>query len=699
MNKKRIFLHVLILCTFIQIPAFSDEIQCKYPDFGYEYSGEDKFENFNRKMFIFNGVLNKYAIRPVTVIWSSIMPKYGIERLKYAYDNILYPRRLVSAVIQKDFKGAGHATARFLTNSTVGLGGMFDPAKRFLKLKPVNEDMEQALAKLKVKSGPYLVVPVINSATPRALVGRALDAALDPTSYVGSPVIAAVKAGFTVNNATLIQPLSKTLETTFADPYDIMKKMYGLQTAILNSNLDRDDILDEAGKKMENIENEIIDDLAAGDKFINVSNEEENKTEPPVIHASEVPSVVAETIKGSAATDEILYGDELIPDIILKDYNPQHPVIDSMRTALFEVEGVDKSMWGDMSVWNMSFKNRIKKGSVQITEGREEYKFRYIMQKDKLSPVAILFPSVGEGVDSSHSVSLAKIFYDAGYSVIIQGSAFHFDFIKSMPETYKPGIPTEDVKYIKETTNKIVNSLEEKYNCKFKDKVVLGTSYGAMSALFLANAENKENTLNISKFISINPPVELLYAMDTIDKNSEDWNKNPNNLKERTAVTAAKILQKASEKEEGAKIETLPFSIAEAKLITGFVLHQKLSDLLFTIEKCPLHKKTDFYDRIKNTNYRDYADKYLVSEKYPTIEDFSNVASLHSIKDYLSSAKNYRIYHTMDDYLTNYDQLKKLKGYSKEKMTLIDKGAHLGFLYRQEFLDDLKKEISIKQKL
>ena len=688
------------------LPIFADTEIAKYPDFSYEYLGEDKFENFNRKMFLFNGALNKYAIRPVTVIWSSIIPKYGIERLKYAYDNILYPRRLVSSVMQKDFEGVKIATARFLTNSTIGLGGMFDPAKRFFNLKPINEDMEQVLAKYKIKQGPYLVVPILNSSTPRALMGRALDAALDPTSYVGSPVIAAVKAGFTINNAAVMQPLSKTLETSYADPYDIMKKLYGLQTAILSGNLDRENVLNEADNNSEKIKKEILDDITFEDGLVNVSDENKDVLAdnggklPEIIYAKELPVVEAEEIiKGSAITDEILYKEGLTPDIILKDYNPQHPVIDSMRTALFELEGIDESMWGEMSVWNRSFKNRIKTGSVNLAAGREDYKFRYIMQKDKTSPVAILFPSVGEGINSHHSTVFAKLFYDEGYSVIIEGSAFHFDFIKSMPESYRPGIPKEDVKYIKETTSKIVELLEQKYDCKFKDKIVLGTSYGAMSSLFLAEAENKEKTMNISKFISVNPPVELLYAMDEIDKNSEEWNKNPNNLKEKTTLTAAKILNAAEKKEEGIKFETLPFNLDEAKLITGFVLHQKLSDLLFTIENCSAGKKTDFYEKIKNTNYRDYFNKYLISEKYPTENDVKLAASLHGIKDYLKSANNYRIYHTLDDYLTNTEQLKKLKEYSGNKLTLIDKGAHLGFLYRQEFLDDLKKEISLKQKL
>ena len=673
MKIRYFFILLLLLCFFSNI-SFAYE---KHPNYAEMYLGKDKFENFNRKTFLFNGALNKFAIKPVTVVWSSIMPKYGMDRLKCAYQNILYPRVLVSSLIQKDLKSAGRATTRFLVNSTFGVAGLFDVSKKFLKIKPVEEDMDQALAKLKVKKGPYLVLPILSSTTVRGAFGKALDASLDPTSYIGSPVIAGVKAGLTVNNLTLSQPLFNLVEKNYIDPYDIAKKMYGIKVAIMEANLDRDENIQF---KNNDFNEDVIENLANKDGFIDVGFN------------------LNEIIKGSTYEDNLLI-EELIPDIILKNYNSQHPVIDSMRTALFDIEGVDESIWAENSIWNRCFKNRIKTSSVEINPEREKYKFRYIMQKDKNSPVAIIFPSIGEGINSHHSNIMAKIFYDEGYSVIIQGSAFHYDFVKSMPKNYTPGNPTVDVRYIKDTTKKIVEKLENKYECKFRDKVVLGTSYGAMSSLFLADYEAKNNSLNISKFISINPPIELLYAMNVIDENCENWNKNPNNLKEKVAITTAKVLnatENFSENKE--KITTLPFNLDEAKLITSFVLHQKLSDLIFALQENPIHKKTNFYDEIYKMNYFDYAKKYLISKDYPSISDYSNVASLHFIKDYLKEKNNYRIYHTLDDYLVNLEQLKKLKNYAKDKMTLIDKGSHLGFLYREEFIDDLRKEISIKEK-
>lgn len=675
---------VLFFLNNFFIPSYANE-NIKYPDWANYYLGEDKYENFNRKMFIFNRILNKYAIKPVVVIWTSVIPKYGIDRINSIYNNVLYPRRLISSLIQKDFKGAGVESIRFLTNSTIGLGGMFDPSKRFFKLEQNNENMEQALASLNIKRGSYLIVPFISSTNLRGLIGKGLDSLLDPTCYTGNFITAGIKAGFIVNNISLIQPLAKTIETTFADPYEVTKKLYAMQSYILENNLDKEKVLQNKDKKFLEFKN----NLALKNNIIDV-NYDKKENNKAILPSNE-------TIKGGAFRDNILYNEELIPDIILENFNPQTPVIDAMRTVLFEIGDVKNSIWAESSVWNRSFQNRIKTSSVEITKDRDKYKFRYIMQKDKNAPVAIIYPSIGEGIYSHHSIMFAKLFYDEGYSVIIQGSAFNFEFAKSMPKSFHPGIPDEDIFYLRKTTKKIVDFLEEKYNCKFKDKVVLGTSYGAMNTLFLADKENKDNLINISKFISISPPIELCYAMDVVDKNAFIGEKDLEKLKEKTAITAAKILNTYDLKEnKEIKINGLPFDNNEAKIITSFIMRQKLSDLVFTLENAPLNKKSDIYKKINSMNYKDYAKKYL--SNYTKDYDFSYDTSLYRISDFLETSKKYKIYHSMDDYLISLKQLKRLKRNAKNKLIIIDKGSHLGFLYRDEFIEDLKKEIALNKK-
>ena len=183
--------------------------------------------------------------------------------------------------------------------------------------------------------------------------------------------------------------------------------------------------------------------------------------------------------------------------------------------------------------------------------------------------------------------------------------------------------------------------------------------------------------------------------MKQIDKNTQEWNKNPENIKEKVAITAAKIMQVYNNKETLDKTNiTLPFSEYEGKLITGFLMHQKLSDLIYTLEG----NSKDIYSKIYNMGYEDYANKYLLSEQHNSFDELRYETSIYAISDYLRENDNYKIYHALDDYLVNKQQLRILKKFSGAKTVIFDHGSHLGFLYRQEFINELKKDITLNNK-
>jgi phospholipid-binding lipoprotein MlaA len=162
--KKILSLFIVFLLAFnpvyAEVVTSAKNIQAvettesnKYPDYAKMYTGEDKHDRFNRKMFNLNSKLNKFIAKPVHILWSSLLPQCCINRIRDAYNNIDYPKRLASCIMQKDGEGVKRETARFLTNTTIGIGGLFDPADKIFKIKPTNENMEQGLCKCKMNSG------------------------------------------------------------------------------------------------------------------------------------------------------------------------------------------------------------------------------------------------------------------------------------------------------------------------------------------------------------------------------------------------------------------------------------------------------------------------------------------------------------------------------------------------------------------
>jgi len=661
MIKYKIFI-IFIVAFFLNF--YSNDISFaiedmplidKYPDYACEFTGKDKYEKFNRKLFVFNLKLNKYILRPINTIWGSIMPQYAIDRLQNAYNNINFPVRVVSCMLEKDFKSSGTEFVRFLTNTTIGVGGFYDPATNIFKIEPRNEDIEQVLGYRKVKQGSYLVLPVVQGNV-RDLVGQLLDVPLRPTSYIPFATSA-----FFVNNTTSSQAGIKRLDEANADPYEVARQFKGLDMYTKINNLDRKAVLDEKEAEL----NTININNTSGKIDLN------GNTQP-----------------------------KLKADINLDNYNPQGPLIDSMRSALFDNEKVDSSIWSETSVWNRTFKKRLKISSVNLDKTRPNYKYRYILQKNKTAPLAIIYPAFGEGILGDKAVRQAKILYDEGYSVVIQGSAFHWEFVKSMPKNYKPGIPSQDAHMLRMATSKVINDLQTKKKYKFDKKILIGNSFGALTVLFAAAQEEKDNILGISNYIAINPPIETFFALKQLDKYSQDLGKNSADIKLRTAITAQKIMQVSQNKDyKNAKYDSvsLPFNNDDAKLVLSYIMKQKLYDVVFTIENCSRSKKNNLYESINDMSFNDYAQKYLQGTFVDkSFEQLNYDTSLYSLADFLQKNKKYKIYHTVDDYYVNQEQLIWLKKQSQNKSVFFSNGSHLGFLYRKEFLNEFKKDIKLE---
>ena len=677
---RRKIIALILLLSFIGYNLECCAIGLKYPDYATEYLGPDRCENFNRKMVNFNRGLNKYCIRPIHILWAAIFPQYVMDRLLGITFNIEYPQRLVSNIVQRDFKRAWFETERFLVNTTVGLGGMFDPAKRYLHIDFYRDNMDKALSKCNIKQGPYFVVPVINFTSPRDICGRILDAALDPTTYIGTPVLAIISASLTVNKSAYIQYLIILLEANFTDPYQITKLAYGLDKYIKKNNYDRVDIISQL-KATNNID--------TSKKIKNVKNKKKTKLE-----------VSAKIVDGKKQKNtnnirEAVAYRSLDNEIILKDYAPQTPVTDSMRTMLFSIPEASKSMWNEVSPWNRCFINRTKTMPVTVFEGREKYTFRYLMQKDKNAPLAIIYPSTGDGIYSNHPLMFGKLFYDAGYSVVMESNPFHSEFIKSMPEGYAPGLPSQDAVMMRTTTLKIIDALQKKYKCTFGDKVVFGTSLAALDVLYMAEKESKDNQLGNTQFIAICPPFDLMYAVKQIDDYAQEYLGLQDDLKQKVAYASAKLVRLFLEQDNiDFTVNRLPFDEDEAMLFTSFLMHQKLANVVFTLEKAPTNKKSNIYDLINDMGFSDYFVKYIMADNDDIVSELEKGIGIAALSDYLKTAKNYKIYHSRNDYFLDENHINMLKDIVGDNLFVVDNGSHMGFLYREEFQTHFKSLIA-----
>jgi phospholipid-binding lipoprotein MlaA len=143
----------------------------------------DPWEPFNERMFTLNYNVDRYVLKPAANVYRHIMPEPFQGMIVNGFDNIRYPARLVNHVLQGRFWGAFIETSRFLINSTLGLGGLFNPATEYFGIPKSRADFGQTLARWGVGPGPYLVPPFLPPSTVRDFIGRLADSALNPIAW------------------------------------------------------------------------------------------------------------------------------------------------------------------------------------------------------------------------------------------------------------------------------------------------------------------------------------------------------------------------------------------------------------------------------------------------------------------------------------------------------------------------------------
>jgi phospholipid-binding lipoprotein MlaA len=192
-----------------------------------EEEAYDPWERFNERMFAFNYNVDRYVLKPVARGYRAVVPERVQIMIANGFDNIAFVPRVVNSLLQGKVEGALREVSRFLVNSTLGFGGLFDAGKA-AGLEPSKEDFGQTLGVWGVGPGPYLVLPLMPPMTVRDGIGRGVDGAMDPLSYV-LPFIwerLVMKVGETVNDRALNYELFQGVEETTLDLYSSVRHFY-----------------------------------------------------------------------------------------------------------------------------------------------------------------------------------------------------------------------------------------------------------------------------------------------------------------------------------------------------------------------------------------------------------------------------------------------------------------------------------------
>ncbi|MFZ1414500.1 MAG: VacJ family lipoprotein [Defluviicoccus sp.] len=194
----------------------------------------DPLEPVNRRVYAFNRVVDALFLKPAAIFYRALTPPPVRNGVSNVLHNLKSPVILANDLMQAEFARAGDTAARFAINSTIGIGGLADPAADHFGIAKHGEDFGQTLAVWGVGEGPFLMLPLLGPSNPRDAVGFAVDTfVLDPFAWWvrvrndDRALYSYVRLGMTAIDARAANFEGiEDVERNSLDPYAAMRSLY-----------------------------------------------------------------------------------------------------------------------------------------------------------------------------------------------------------------------------------------------------------------------------------------------------------------------------------------------------------------------------------------------------------------------------------------------------------------------------------------
>ena len=189
----------------------------------------DPLEGMNRFFFDINQRLDRNAAKPAATVYKDTVPSSVRTSFHNVLDNLGGPVTVANDLLQAQFENAGIAAGRFVINTTLGVGGIFDVATDW-GMPSRSRDFGETMGTYGVPRGPYLVLPFRGSTDVRDFAGNFVDGYVSPLRYVrydGRNYVGLMKStvGSMENRATNLVTY-RDIERASVDYYATLRTLY-----------------------------------------------------------------------------------------------------------------------------------------------------------------------------------------------------------------------------------------------------------------------------------------------------------------------------------------------------------------------------------------------------------------------------------------------------------------------------------------
>lgn len=640
-------------------------------------AGNDPIEGFNRSMFAVTHFGMDYVVDPLGRFYTSLLPRPVIEKIDNLCRNLEFPGRAVSCLGRAEFGGAWDELCRFLINTTVGIAGLFDPAGSWWDIYSTQSDFGQMFAAWGIGPGCTFILPFMYSQNVRDTVGSIFDMAFDLKTYI--PYAGSATA---LNRLVMAHRSYDRVVAGSADHYRTFHQTMLIQRQLQLEMFFYRELNAAAEVRKEGIKPEL----------------------PPNVPVIPKPDWVT----GNWRT--------------IPGYRPQGAVLDTLRVAMFQAQHDDDPWYFRLSIFNGDFTKKCDDRDISLGEEFEDLRYgfwkaapggedaaasdqRLLFPADGARPekLLILLPGIGGYYFGMTPTALAELFYRNGWSVAALDSSFTWKFyLASGCEL--PGFLPKDAANMRRAISGVLDDLKSDglYDPNRTRIALLGYSLGAMQTLKIAELEEKSNTLGIDRYVAVNPPVDLYYALkvaDIMTGTGKDWDA------EQAVATVTKIAGKAlwglmkpypsynpAEPGNPPFDYEVPLTQTDADFVAALYFRGSMRGLLMVAQRekgvpvltVPYRwgDRTALYQEIDRVGFGEYAEKVVGPTLAPlTLKELYRQSSLRSQEESLARNPKIRVVHSRDDFLLTDEDRRFLDRTLGRRLTWFDRGGHLGNLY------------------
>jgi phospholipid-binding lipoprotein MlaA len=185
----------------------------------------DPFERFNRGMFAINRTVDKYTLKPLAKGYKKITPTPVRRGFANIFSNFTTPRSALNNFLQGKPGRGFNELGRFLFNTTLGLGGIFDVAGAG-GMRRYDESFSQTLAVWGLPEGPYLMLPFFGPSSTLDAAALPIDFYTDINPYLRASVKDKLYLFRALDARARLLAAEDALVDKSTDPYITLRETY-----------------------------------------------------------------------------------------------------------------------------------------------------------------------------------------------------------------------------------------------------------------------------------------------------------------------------------------------------------------------------------------------------------------------------------------------------------------------------------------